>query len=218
MNMINFIKNCILFLKSNITIFFLIVIALLCSITYTQCERKNNLKLENGILLKNQNAYENENSKLKKTNYMFEFSIKQLESSNDTIAQELMKTKKALGIKDKEIKGMASIISKLEKRDTITLNDTIFIDQGFRLDTTISDDKWYSTNVILEYPGTIIVDSKFTSQKEIFVADRKKTINEPKKFFLFRLFQKKQTVSTIDVVEKNPYITKGTERFVKIIE
>ena len=87
MNMINFIKNCILFLKSNITIFFLIVIALLCSITYTQCERKNNLKLENGILLKNQKAYENENSKLKKTNYMFQFSIKQLESSNDTIKE-----------------------------------------------------------------------------------------------------------------------------------
>lgn len=215
--MMSVIKNIINFIKNNTTMVLLIIIALMFSFSYSQCSRIIDLESENESLLGNQKAYENENYGLKKKNYEFQMSVKQLKASNDTITQELMKTKKELGIKDKEIKALAYLASKAGKTDTLRLSDTIFRDPLFLMDTTLSDE-WYSSSITLRYPGDIIVSSSFNSQKELFVSARKETINKPRKFIVFRWFQKKHVVTDIIVVEKNPYITNDTERFIKIIK
>ena len=55
------------------------------------------------------------------------------------------------------------MLSKVQKVDTITLVDTIFT-PTVDLDTTIGD-KWYSLNLKLKYPSSIIVSPTFTSEK-----------------------------------------------------
>jgi cell division protein FtsQ len=52
----------------------------------------------------------------------------------------------------------------------------------------------------------VAVEPYFKSEKHIIVSSKKETVNPPKKFFLFRWFQKKQIVLHIDVIEKNPYV------------
>ena len=50
------------------------------------------------------------------------------------------------------------------------------------------------------------------------VNKKKETINPPKKFFLFRWFQRKHTILEVNMVEKNPYIENKNNRFIEIIK
>lgn len=47
---------------------------------------------------------------------------------------------------------------------------------------------------------------------------KKETIDPPKKFFLCRWFQKKQTILEVKIVEKSPYIEQKESRFIEIIK
>ena len=58
----------------------------------------------------------------------------------------------------------------------------------------------------------------FKSEKYIVVSNKKETINPPKKFFLWRWFQKKHIVANIDVIEKSPYIDNKKYRYIEIIK
>ena len=64
----------------------------------------------------------------------------------------------------------------------------------------------------------IIVQPEFKSEKHIVVSTKKETVNPPKKFFLFRWFQKKQTLIHVDVVEKNPYVENQSSRYIEIMK
>ena len=64
----------------------------------------------------------------------------------------------------------------------------------------------------------VAVKPEFKSEKHIIVSTKKETVNPPKKFFLFRWFQKKMKVLHVDVVEKNPYVDGETSRYVEIIK
>lgn len=70
----------------------------------------------------------------------------------------------------------------------------------------------------ITFVSDIIVKPEFKSEKHIIVSTRRETVDPPKKFFLFRWFQRKQTVLNIDVVEKNPYVQKQSSRYVEIIK
>jgi hypothetical protein len=85
------------------------------------------------------------------------------------------------------------------------------------MDTLIGDE-WYTLRLGLKYPSMIAVKPEFKSKKHIVVSSKKETVNPPKKFFLFRWFQKKMTVVHIDVVERNPYVSDETTRYVEIIK
>ena len=64
---------------------------------------------------------------------------------------------------------------------------------------------------------TVTVEPSFKSIKYIVVSAKKETVNPPKRFFLFRWFQKKQIRLNVDVVEKNPYVQSQDNRFVEIV-
>lgn len=177
----------------------------------------NNKKLQSKIevLSSNEKAFLSENSILKEKNIQYQFTVEQLNYYSDSILEQLNKTRKELNIKDKDLKQLQYLLSTAEKADTIHLTDTIFKDQSLNLDTTFGD-KWYSMRLTLQYPGTIITQPKFISEKVVVISSKKETINPPKKFFLFRWFQKKHTVTTVDVIENNPYIKNNKERFIEI--
>lgn len=166
--------------------------------------------------VENVKSYSDLYSKSEKSNRAFKLTVEQLKSSNDSIFKELDDTRKTLRIKDSKLESLQYVSSSFLKIDTIHLEDTVFMDDKLHLDTLLYDD-WYSLRVGLRYPSEIFIKPEFKSEKHIVVSTRRETVNLPKKFFLFRWFQKKQTVLNIDVVEKNPYVQKQTNRYVEIL-
>lgn len=104
------------------------------------------------------------------------------------------------------------------KTDTICFKDTVFKDLHTDIDTVLTDKSWYSLQLSLKYPNRISVTPSFTSEKYVMISSRKETVNPPKKFFLFRWFQKKHTVIEADVVEKNPFIQNKKNKFIEVIK
>lgn len=167
--------------------------------------------------VENVKAYSEQYSSSEAKNRAFKLTIEQLEYSNDSILQKLNQTRNELKVKDSKLKSMQYITSVFTKTDTLLMRDTIFKSQDVNIDTMLAYD-WYSVRVGLKYPSTIIVTPEFKSEKHIIVSTKRETVNPPKKFFLFRWFQKKHTVLNIDVVEKNPYIVTNDNRYVEVIE
>lgn len=168
--------------------------------------------------VENAKAYSELFSNSENKNRAFKLTIDQLKNSSDSIFQELNEARKELKIKDSKLKSLQYVSSSFSKVDTITLKgDTVFKDPQLSIDTLLSD-KWYSVKVGLKYPSTVTIEPKFLSIKYIVVSAKKETINPPKRFFLFRWFQKKQIRLNVDVVEKNPYVQNQDNRFVEIVK
>ena len=165
----------------------------------------------------NNKAFISQLDKSQKEKIVFQTTIEQLHLFNDSITEKLLETQKQLKIKDKEIKQLAYISSVIEKTDTIIFRDTIFKDKTIKIDTTIGD-KWVTNNLHLQYPSTISIDTKVNSEKNVLIYAKKETVNPPKKFFLFRLFQKKHTIIKAIVNEENPYIINENNTFYQIIK
>lgn len=167
--------------------------------------------------VENAKAYSELFSNSESKNRAFKLTIDQLKNSNDSIFQELNEARKELKVKDSKLKSLQYVSSSFSKVDTITLKgDTIFKDSHVNIDTLLSD-KWYSVRVGLKYPSTVSIEPKFLSIKYIVVSAKKETVNPPKRFFLFRWFQKKQIRLNVDVVEKNPYVQNQDNRFIEIV-
>lgn len=166
--------------------------------------------------VENAKAYGELFSNSENKNRAFKLTIDQLKNSNDSIFQELNEARKELKVNDSKLKSLQYVSSSFSKVDTVTLRDTIFRDSHVNIDTLLFDD-WYSVKVGLKYPSTVTVEPTFKSIKYIVVSAKKETVNPPKRFFLFRLFQKKQIRLNVDVVEKNPYVQNQDSRFVEIV-
>ena len=179
--------------------------------------RNQNLKEEISILMSNQKTFIAENSSLKNENRVFKFTIEQLNYYNDSILEKMNDVKKELKIKDKDLKQMQYLLSEATKKDIIVFRDTLFREPSLNIDTLIGD-KWYNIRLGLKYPNLITASPTFISEKYIIVNKKKETINPPKKFFLFRWFQKKHWIMEVNIKEKSPYIREVDNKFVEIIE
>lgn len=167
--------------------------------------------------VENAKAYSELFSNSESKNRAFKLTIDRLKNSNDSIFRELNEARKELKVKDSKLKSLQYVSSSFSKVDTISLKgDTIFKDSHVNIDTLLSD-KWYSVRVGLKYPSTVSIEPKFLSIKYIVVSAKKETVNPPKRFFLFRWFQKKQIRLNVDVVEENPYVQNQDNRFVEIV-
>lgn len=121
---------------------------------------------------------------------------------------------KELRIKDKSIAQLQYRLSIAKRVDTLKLRDTIFV-PDFKIDTVIGD-KWFSQELHMEYPNTIISSPEITLENYVALNNKKETVKPRKKFFLWRWFQRKQTVTEVEVVEKNIYVKDSISRFVII--
>ena len=194
----------------------LFIVSLLGIGIYIWNERQD-LKKEVCTLRNNQKAFIAENSSLKDESRAFKFTIEQLNYYNDSILQKMNNVRKELKIKDKNIKQLQYLLSVSTKKDTVLFTDTIFRDKSLALDTIIGD-KWYNIRLGLKYPNLIYTEPTFTSENYIIENKKKETVNPPKKFFLFRWFQKKHWVMEVHIKEKNPYIKEIDNKFVEIID
>ena len=202
--------------KKYIRIGVIVLTSLLAVSTYIFYNRNQNLKEEISVSMSNQKAFIAENSSLKEENRVFKFTVEQLNYYNDSILQKMNEVRKELKIKNKDLKQMQYLLSEATKKDTIVFRDTLFREPTLDIDTIIGD-KWYSIRLGLKYPNLITTNPTFISEKYIIVNKKKETINPPKKFFLFRWFQKKHLVMEVHIKEKNPYIKEVNNKFVEII-
>ena len=199
----------------NIIIVTLIVsLSIVSYILYTKNQR---LQEELSVSITNDKAFIAENSSLKNENRVFKFTVEQLNYYNDSILQKMNEVRKELKIKDKDLKQMQYLLSEATKKDTIVFRDTLFREPTLDIDTLVGD-KWYNIELELKYPNLITIHPTFISEKYIIVNKKKETINPPKKFFLFRWFQKKHWVMEVNIKEKSPYIREVNNRFIEIIE
>lgn len=168
------------------------------------------------ISTNNNKAYERLIDSVKDNNIQFQFTIKELENTNDSIFAEMNKVREELKIKDKNLKQIEYINTVTKITDSIVIRDTIFR-QDFKLDTCISDD-WHKTNLLLEYPSNIKVSSSFKNETYITTSYKKETIKPASKIFFIRWFQKKIKTVEVNVIQKNPYTENVEQRFIEVIK
>ena len=200
-------------MKKYIIILILILVGAVAYLSYQN--KQLTTKYETSI--ENIKAYNAQLSGLKDNNRVFKLTIDQLNYSNDSIINRMKEVQKELGIKDKRLQQLQYEASHAQRTDTITLKDTLFRDPQLRLDTIVGD-KWFKTNLHLEFPSTIALKPEIELERYTFINGKRETVNPPKKFWLFRLFQKKHTVVEVNVREMNPYVKNKTQRFIQIIE
>ena len=168
-------------------------------------------------------ALSNENNKNAKSSKLYEFKLSQLKYINDSLMNVMDSVRKSLNIKDKNTKGLGYVKSTILIHDTVLVNRIRDGDKTISIDTTINK-KWYQ--IQLDYRGskcneckdTLIVSPKVTSEKYVVISTQKEYVDTPKKFWIQRIFQKKDEVIDVKVIETNPYIYSNENRFVKVIK
>ena len=168
-------------------------------------------------------ALSNENNKNAKSSKAYELKISQMKYINDSLMNAMDSVRRSLNIKDKNTKGLGYVKSTILIHDTVLVNRIRDVDKTISIDTTINK-KWYQ--IQLDYRGskcneckdTLIVSPKVTSEKYVVISTQKEYVDTPKKFWIQRIFQKKDEVIDVKVVETNPYIYSNENRFVKVIK
>lgn len=168
------------------------------------------------VAANNNKAYEAERDSLKGNAIQFQLTVDQLNHSKDSLVNKLNEVRKQLKVKDKEINELQYFASVSQKVDTVFTRDTIF-KTGVALDTLIKDD-WSKLAIHAEYPNLISADYSFNNSTVVVMHNSRVTVDPPKKCWLARLFQKKQTIVEIDVVEENPYCTTKEQKFIEIVK
>ena len=203
-------------IKTGIRIFILIVFVVLISDMFASSKKIKTLENKLEISTNNESILLSQFDSLNSYNKELQLNIEQLEYSNNITLDKLNKVRKELNVKDKELQKLQYQLSISNKTDTVIYRDTIF-KEGIKLDTLIKDD-WYSLNLDLEYPSTIVVNPEFKSEKYVVTSLKKEIKGTPKKCWLGRIFQKKHNVVRVEVVEKSPYIETKEQVFINIIE
>ena len=168
-------------------------------------------------------ALSNENNKNAKSSKAYELKLYQMKYMNDSLMNAMDSVRKSLNVKDKNTKGLGYVKSTILIHDTVLVNRIRDGDNSISIDTTINK-KWYQ--IQLDYRGskcneckdTLIVSPKVTSEKYVVISTQREYVDTPKKFWIQRIFQKKDEVIDVKVIETNPYIYSNENRFVKVIK
>lgn len=164
--------------------------------------------------LQNVEAYRLANSTLENIAIQHKMTINELQYSNDSLDQKLVKTMKELKIKDNKIKDLQYQLTQATRTDTITVTDTIF-KENTNIDTTFGDE-WYQMHLQLQYPSTVITSPEFNSEQFVYIYTSKVYNTKPSKCFFINWFKKKHTVTEVKIEEKSPYIKTMKQKFIEI--
>ena len=180
-----------------------------------QSDKIKQLNTELLVSTNNNKAYEAERDSLRDNAIQFQFTIEQLKYSKDSLITRINEIRKQLKVKDKQISELQYFASITQKRDSIIVHDTLF-QKGVVLDTLIGDD-WSQLTIRAEYPNFLDIDYVFKNETLVVMHNSRVTVDPPKKCWIGRLFQKKQTVVEIDVIQENPYCINKEQKFIKVV-
>ena len=196
----------------------LIIVAIIAGLGTTVVVMNNRIdKLNKDVaeVTSNIKAYELENSALKDNTIEFQYTIEQLNHSKDSLNQKINKLRKDLKIKDKDIQKLQYVLSENQKKDSIIVHDTLFIEK-VKIDTTLSDD-WSKLHLQLEFPNKVVTEYSFKNESLVTTYLKKETIKPPHKCIFIRWFQKKHKMIYVEVNEQNPYCEIKEQKFINII-
>ena len=196
----------------------LIIVAIIVGLGTTVVimnNRIDKLNTEVAEATTNIKAYELENLALKDNTIEFQYTIEQLNHSKDSLNQKINKLRKDLKIKDKDIQKLQYILSENQKKDSIIVHDTLFIEK-VKIDTTLSDD-WSKLHLQLEFPNKVVTEYSFKNESLVTTYLKKETIKPPHKCIFVRWFQKKHKMIYVKVNEQNPYCEIKEQKFINII-
>lgn len=197
----------------------LIIVAIIVGLGTTVVVMNNRidkLNTEVAEATTNIKAYELENLALKDNTIEFQYTIEQLNHSKDSLNQKINKLRKDLKIKDKDIQKLQYVLSENQKKDSIIVHDTLFIEK-VKIDTTLSDD-WSKLHLQLEFPNKVVTEYSFKNESLVTTYLKKETIKPPHKCAFVRLFQKKHKVIHVEVHEQNPYCEIKEQKFINIVD
>ena len=196
----------------------LIIVAIIAGLGTTVVVMNNRidkLNTEVAEATTNIKAYELENLALKDNTIEFQYTIEQLNHSKDSLNQKINKLRKDLKIKDKDIQKLQYVLSENQKKDSIIVHDTLFIEK-VKIDTTLSDD-WSKLHLQLEFPNKVVTEYSFKNESLVTTYLKKETIKPPHKCIFVRWFQKKHKMIYVEVNEQNPYCEIKAQKFINII-
>ena len=196
----------------------LIIVAIIAGLGTTVVVMNNRidkLNTEVAEATTNIKVYELENSALKDNTIEFQYTIEQLNHSKDSLNQKINKLRKDLKIKDKDIQKLQYVLSENQKKDSIIVHDTLFIEK-VKIDTTLSDD-WSKLHLQLEFPNKVVTEYSFKNESLVTTYLKKETIKPPHKCIFVRWFQKKHKMIYVEVNEQNPYCEIKEQKFINII-
>ena len=196
----------------------LIIVAIIVGLGTTVVVMNNRidkLNTEVAEATTNIKAYELENLALKDNTIEFQYTIEQLNHSKDSLNQKINKLRKDLKIKDNDIQKLQYVLSENQKKDSIIVHDTLFIEK-VKIDTTLSDD-WSKLHLQLEFPNKIVTEYSFKNESLVTTYLKKETIKPPHKCIFVRWFQKKHKMIYVEVNEQNPYCEIKEQKFINII-
>ena len=196
----------------------LIIVAIIVGLGTTVVVMNNRidkLNTEVAEATTNIKAYELENLALKDNTIEFQYTIEQLNHSKDSLNQKINKLRKDLKIKDKDIQKLQYVLSENQKKDSIIVHDTLFIEK-VKIDTTLSHD-WSKLHLQLEFPNKVVTEYSFKNESLVTTYLKKETIKPPHKCIFVRWFQKKHKMIYVEVNEQNPYCEIKEQKFINII-
>lgn len=196
-------------------VIFLVTVGALGWVIFRMVQKNNRLEESLEVANVNNAAYQMRIEGQQNKIIQFELTTDYLRRCNDSVSLKLTETMDKLQISEKKLQQANYMLTHISKTDTVYVpGDTIFKEPDFVMDTTVGD-KWVSTRLEMSYPNKIVVTPSVTSEKEVFVYTHRETVDPPKKCFILRWFQKKHTVTRVEINEENPYIISQENVFIK---
>ena len=178
---------------------------------YTLRSKVNKLDNELGINKSNIEYYQNALTNSKEENRALQLDINDFKSSNDSLINELNKTKDQLKIKDSELKSVSRISTIL----TDTITDTITVDRDFYVELKSNE---LTTIKINRKEGQITCIPEIYNHQDLFIIEEKVYRNKYKNWFqrLIHFDFKKDKVENYKIINSNNCIRVLDTRVIKL--
>ena len=211
--MISVILNVLSWMKSNTTLLLIGIIISLGLFVGYQTKRLKLKDIELASAINNKEFYESLTSKTSDKNRVLQLTVDQLQTTNDSVLQEVNKLKKELKIKDKELNNV--VVVETQIRDT----DSVYI-ASKTIDFTPTEIKFNElTKVIISRTDSVLKSSIDVKNKQtLFVITTKQYRNKYKNWFkrFVHFDWKKDKVNTYQIANSNDLVKVIDTRVIEI--
>ena len=187
-------------------------LAVTTKVLYDKVQKQDN---EIGRLYSNVKQYESLAAGTMAENRVLELKLGDLSHSNDSLVQEILKSKDSLKIKDKQLKQLLSVSTAINDTTDVVLPDSVNCDF-----TTELKPNQLTTYKISRVGNKLTHIANIFNRQDLFVFTSKEYRRQYKNFFarLLHLDFKRDEIDRYKIVNTNPEIKVLDTRVIKIIQ
>lgn len=145
---------------------------------------------------------------------VFRVRAEELAASRDTLMARIDSLRRSAGVRLRDLRSAHWRETVVERVDTLWMADSIFVAD---MDTVV-DDGWTRAELSFRAPRSVTVGVSVRNETALLVKARREIVGRPRRFPLFRLFQKRRTVVEVEALEGNPRCVERARRHVEIID